>query len=906
MNPIDNYDILTFLGEGTFGVVKLGVDKSTEEKVAIKIIEKKRILDKVDERHVKREIDILKKINHLNVIKTKKIFEDSENIYIIMEYCEKGELFDYIVKEICLSGKEASYYFYQLINGLENIHKKGLVHRDVKPENLLINKNNILKIIDFGLSNYYDGKKLLSTFCGSPSYTAPEMLTKEEYDGIMADIWSTGIVLYTMLCGCLPFEDEDKEILFKKIINGKIDYPDNLEEDAVDLMKKILIIDPKKRISIQNIKKHDFYQKGRKEFFKKHYNILKKSREKKREKNDQIKYKVDNIIRNQKTINNLKIKTDFNDTDKVLEDKNQIYNKIDNKNKGNIKAIINQNMRKNKKNTEDKFTQKTDKTLLQQNYFNNNFESNDDIIFQGNETKNDYKIKKNLTINDIYDLNNKTSKNKKIMLDNTMRIAPKLRNLFSNFKNNINNFQIPQYLPKEIINEKMNNTINSIQNKKNIKINKKNIVALNKPNYLKFKEKKLQIKKQEFTDNIIDDIMDYIDKKKQKLADKKINDYKEYNTLQNKNEYFLKDDFKDNNYIYINTSDNQSEEKIKNIKNNNNSFSTKKVKQIYINKKSANNRINILNDQKEINNLTSENNSDINSIRNILGLKGINSKYRLNKKYAANTAKIKKLIKINNNKNFIINKIINNNFINYKNSSSFLFKKNNFKKKIYTKLFHSQKNIDLIKYSNIYNNIYSSQFLKKQLQFNKTYENINKNIKELELNNSEKNNLHHEFKNKLKNNKFNPNYSNRGRYISPINKSIGQQKQINNKIINDEINNDIININSLNNLNKIKKYNKKQYVMNNKEINNINNKSLDNKKETKKLKLKDEMEKKIQEKICLIRKNNLPDLITNTNKSLLNKIIYNKTKSEIDSHQVKYYPKTYRKIEINSYNSKKK
>ena len=681
MNPIDNYDILTFLGEGTFGVVKLGVDKSTEEKVAIKIIEKKRILDKVDERHVKREIDILKKINHLNVIKTKKIFEDSENIYIIMEYCEKGELFDYIVKEICLSGKEASYYFYQLINGLESIHKKGLVHRDLKPENLLINKNNILKIIDFGLSNYYDGKKLLSTFCGSPSYTSPEMLTKEEYDGFMADIWSTGIVLYTMLCGCLPFEDEDKEILFKKIINGKIDYPDNLEEDAVDLMKKILIIDPKKRISIQNIKKHDFYQKGRKEFFKKHYNILKKSREKKREKNDQIKYKVDNIIRNQKTINNLKIKTDFNDTDKVLEDKNQIYNKIDNKNKGNIKAIINQNMRKNKKNTEDKFTQKTDKTLLQQNYFNNNFESNDDIIFQGNETKNDYKIKKNLTINDIYDLNNKTSKNKKIMLDNTMRIAPKLRNLFSNFKNNINNFQIPQYLPKEIINEKMNNTINSIQNKKNIKINKKNIVALNKPNYLKFKEKKLQIKKQEFTDNIIDDIMDYIDKKKQKLADKKINDYKEYNTLQNKNEYFLKDDFKDNNYIYINTTDNQSEEKIKNIKNNNNSFSTKKVKQIYINKKSANNRINILNDQKEINNLTSENNSDINSIRNILELKGINSKYKLNKKYAVNTAKIKKLIKINNNKNFIINKIINNNFINYKNSSSFLFKKNNFKKK---------------------------------------------------------------------------------------------------------------------------------------------------------------------------------------------------------------------------------
>ena len=213
MNILNNYEILSFLGEGSFGSVKLGIDKSTNEKVAIKILEKKKFIEKKEEYLAKREIDILKNINHLNVIKTKKIFDDSENIYIIMEYCEKGELYDHIIEEICLNEKEAAYYFYQLINGLEYIHKNGIVHRDLKSENLLINKNNILKIIDFGLSNYYDSQKLLSTLCGSLSYAAPEMIKGKEYDGIMADIWSTGIILYAMLCGCLPFDDDNDDIL---------------------------------------------------------------------------------------------------------------------------------------------------------------------------------------------------------------------------------------------------------------------------------------------------------------------------------------------------------------------------------------------------------------------------------------------------------------------------------------------------------------------------------------------------------------------------------------------------------------------------------------------------------------------------------------------------------------------
>ena len=177
MNILEEYEILSVIGEGTFGVVKLGKIKKTNEEVAIKILEKKKILNKDDEKRVEREIEILKKVNHINVIKTLKIDEDNENIYLIMEYCEKGELFNHIVEEQKLEEIEAAFYYYQLINGLECLHHNEIVHRDLKPENLLLSKGYILKIIDFGLSNYFNRTKLLATPCGSPCYASPEMVS---------------------------------------------------------------------------------------------------------------------------------------------------------------------------------------------------------------------------------------------------------------------------------------------------------------------------------------------------------------------------------------------------------------------------------------------------------------------------------------------------------------------------------------------------------------------------------------------------------------------------------------------------------------------------------------------------------------------------------------------------------
>ena len=153
---IGKYLIKKTIGRGSFGKVKLGIYLPNKEKVAIKILDKKRITEKDDLIRIKREFEMLSKFDHPNIILIAEIFETKERYYSVMEYCENGELFNYIVKNRYLSEEEASFFFYQLICGLEYIHSLGIVHRDLKPENLLLTKNNLLKIIDFGLSHYHN------------------------------------------------------------------------------------------------------------------------------------------------------------------------------------------------------------------------------------------------------------------------------------------------------------------------------------------------------------------------------------------------------------------------------------------------------------------------------------------------------------------------------------------------------------------------------------------------------------------------------------------------------------------------------------------------------------------------------------------------------------------------------
>ena len=265
---IGDYIIKKTIGSGTFSTVKLGVHRITQKKVAIKILDKNKIESRDDLERIIREMQILTEMHNPFVIKVYKIYEDKNNFLIIMEYCEGGELFNYIVKKKRLSEDESSYFFFQLINGIEYIHSKGIAHRDLKPENLLLSKNKILKIIDFGLSNFYDGQKRLQTPCGSPCYASPEMVKGKKYDGFNIDIWAIGVILFAMLCGYLPFEDDenDTDVLFNEIIRNKIDYPYFLSKLSLDMLQRILVSDPLQRITIDEIKNHDFYLKGERIF----------------------------------------------------------------------------------------------------------------------------------------------------------------------------------------------------------------------------------------------------------------------------------------------------------------------------------------------------------------------------------------------------------------------------------------------------------------------------------------------------------------------------------------------------------------------------------------------------------------------------------------------------------------
>ena len=323
---IGNYLIKKTLGQGTFGKVKLATYLPTDEKVAIKILEKDRIVEKDDEIRLKREFDMLALFNHPNVILVAEIFESTDRYYSVMEFCEGGELFNYIVKKRKLSEDESAFFYYQLINGLEYIHSLGIVHRDLKPENLLLTKSHILKIIDFGLSNYFKNEQedLLETPCGSPCYASPEMVAGKKYNGFKIDIWSSGIILFAMLCGYLPFEDKDNDILFEKILECKLSFPKFVSKTAKDLIEKILVTDPEKRIDISEIKKHPFFIKG-KNIFESEFKIIKK----KNISNNDITNKKDNIediIDKEKNRKQCDIKIKIEDK----RDKNEKENVLDN------------------------------------------------------------------------------------------------------------------------------------------------------------------------------------------------------------------------------------------------------------------------------------------------------------------------------------------------------------------------------------------------------------------------------------------------------------------------------------------------------------------------------------------------------------------------------------------------
>ncbi|KAM6550057.1 hypothetical protein CsatB_021733 [Cannabis sativa] len=257
---LPNYKLGKTLGIGSFGKVKIAEHALTGHKVAIKILNRRKIKNMEMEEKVRREIKILRLFMHPHIIRLYEVIETHSDIFVVMEYVKSGELFDYIVEKGRLQEDEARNFFQQIISGVEYCHRNMVVHRDLKPENLLLDSKCNVKIADFGLSNIMRDGHFLKTSCGSPNYAAPEVISGKLYAGPEVDVWSCGVILYALLCGTLPFDDENIPNLFKKIKGGIYTLPSHLSPGARDLIPRLLIVDPMKRMSIPEIRQHPWFQ----------------------------------------------------------------------------------------------------------------------------------------------------------------------------------------------------------------------------------------------------------------------------------------------------------------------------------------------------------------------------------------------------------------------------------------------------------------------------------------------------------------------------------------------------------------------------------------------------------------------------------------------------------------------
>ena len=286
---VGKYILGKTLGQGTFGKVKLAVHQDTQVKRALKIMDKGKIRASGMGEQIKKEISIMQTLRHSNIIQLIEVLASTTSIYLVLELVTGGELFDVIVEQGRLEEDEARRYFRQLVSGLSYCHQRGVCHRDLKPENLLLDDEGVLKISDFGLSTLQqqqqlppasangkaatsDGTKghltsgsnaeseiavhLLHTTCGTPNYVAPEVLMDKGYDGMAADVWSAGVILYVLLAGFLPFDEVSMVDLFRKIMKADFSYPAWFSLEAKDLLSKLITPKVEERATMQQIQEH--------------------------------------------------------------------------------------------------------------------------------------------------------------------------------------------------------------------------------------------------------------------------------------------------------------------------------------------------------------------------------------------------------------------------------------------------------------------------------------------------------------------------------------------------------------------------------------------------------------------------------------------------------------------------
>uniref|UniRef100_A0A3Q3KZQ0 MAP/microtubule affinity-regulating kinase 3 n=1 Tax=Mastacembelus armatus TaxID=205130 RepID=A0A3Q3KZQ0_9TELE len=258
---VGNYRLLKTIGKGNFAKVKLARHILTGREVAIKIIDKTQ-LNPTSLQKLFREVRIMKILNHPNIVKLFEVIETEKTLYLVMEYASGGEVFDYLVAHGRMKEKEARAKFRQIVSAVQYCHQKHIVHRDLKAENLLLDADMNIKIADFGFSNEFTVGGKLDTFCGSPPYAAPELFQGKKYDGPEVDVWSLGVILYTLVSGSLPFDGQNLKELRERVLRGKYRIPFYMSTDCENLLKRFLVLNPGKRGTLEQIMKDRWINAG--------------------------------------------------------------------------------------------------------------------------------------------------------------------------------------------------------------------------------------------------------------------------------------------------------------------------------------------------------------------------------------------------------------------------------------------------------------------------------------------------------------------------------------------------------------------------------------------------------------------------------------------------------------------
>uniref|UniRef100_A0A336LST4 MAP/microtubule affinity-regulating kinase 3 n=2 Tax=Culicoides sonorensis TaxID=179676 RepID=A0A336LST4_CULSO len=258
---IGKYKLLKTIGKGNFAKVKLAKHVPTGKEVAIKIIDKTQ-LNSSSLQKLFREVRIMKMLDHPNIVKLFQVIETDKTLYLVMEYASGGEVFDYLVLHGRMKEKEARAKFRQIVSAVQYCHQKKIIHRDLKAENLLLDSEMNIKIADFGFSNEFTPGSKLDTFCGSPPYAAPELFQGKKYDGPEVDVWSLGVILYTLVSGSLPFDGSTLRELRERVLRGKYRIPFYMSTDCENLLRKFLVLNPAKRASLETIMKDKWMNMG--------------------------------------------------------------------------------------------------------------------------------------------------------------------------------------------------------------------------------------------------------------------------------------------------------------------------------------------------------------------------------------------------------------------------------------------------------------------------------------------------------------------------------------------------------------------------------------------------------------------------------------------------------------------